>query len=316
MPTWFLSDGLRMVREGDYVAAGRYYEARVEEKAVDVEGWLGLGAAWQGRGRIQQAVGCYAQGLELDESSFPLEALALEATPGKPEILQDLAVLLSRQDDKRCCRAAIAIFGEVMASTSTSRQLYMKADSARRKARESLEWLEARDKPALMSLKKAARRGRCWRILLRGLVVLVLLAAIPWFGWRAYLRSREETSFQRGMLLYVQAHQMATYGSSNLAESEGKDPYQLYTAALGQFCEALRTQPTSFEVNFMVVKAGQQAIRHLSHHFGSGRALPTVVRELNSQVEQASTFCRQADPGNLETRRQEGLLEARVDSQH
>lgn len=314
LPTWFLSDGLHMLRKGDYKAAEQYYEALTRKNADEAEGWLGLGAAWQGRGSTSQAVACYVKGLELDEHLFPLAALAVEATPGKPAVLYNLAVALSRQDKRRCYRTAISIFEEVMASATTSRRLYQKADAARRKAKDGLEWLEARENPSMMSLKKTAQRQKRWRTIVHTVFFAVTVTAVTWIGWQAYHRSRAETLYQQGMLTYTQGHRVATYGSSKLTAAEGKDAYLLYTEALDHFRESIRFRPTSFEAHFMIVKAGQQALRHLARHFGSEKTPPELVQQLHSQIEAADAYCRKADPGGHETRRQQGLLDSRLSS--
>ena len=201
-----------------------------------------------------------------------------------------------------------------MASATTSRRLYEKADTARRKAKDELEWHDARDNPALMSLKKTALRQRRWNLVLRGVFAVAALAGLSWLGWHAYHRSRAEACLQRGMISYVQGHKVATYGSAKLGSADNKDAYVLFTEALEQFRASTRFRPNSLEAHFMTVKAGQQVLRHLSAHFGSERTPPDLVQQLHAQIEKAEAACRKLDPTGLERRKQQSQLDNRLNT--
>lgn len=156
--------GLLMLRSGDLEGARRQFEAQIERRPGNAEGWLCLGLVFLSEGNVSRAFWHLRKGIEM-EPMFPLALLAAQAgLRADPHDLFRLAEQFQRTGSVAGQRAAAFLLQLCRASAATNRSLDVKAEHLQHKVVRELRPNRA-----------AVRRRRQTDRVLQIAVVLVLL---------------------------------------------------------------------------------------------------------------------------------------------
>jgi tetratricopeptide (TPR) repeat protein len=309
LPIWMASEGLNMLRQGDYEGAAEYYENEAKRDADRAEGWLGIGAALVGSGEYKKAVTYLLKGMEFDKS-FPIGALLSEAKPGHPQVLFNLAELFLTVETPLSVQSAISILDECLASPTTPQKLYMKSDELRRKSREKLANLQIADKAGLLELQKKARKTRAASGAIRFLFTLVFLALLGAGGWFGYNFFQATRLYKQGMLDYSEAHHIAEVGSGSLNSSQNiSDPLDLYYKAYTEFKQSSDFGPKDFHTWFMLTRSGEAILERARASSAVQKKLgPQTLGEIDKNVRLARTRMSKLDPSGSQLKVEQNEL--------
>lgn len=308
LPVWMASEGLQMLRQGDYTGAAEYYEAEAKRDPARAEGWLGIGAALVGSGDFQAGVIYLLKGVEID-GTFPVGTLISESKPGHPQLLLNMAELFMAARTQVSTRAALDVLDECMRSPLTPQKIYLRANELRQDCRDLAEALKSPDLSKLKGRKIRPRRGPLAG-LGRTLVTLLVLGGLAyggWFGWRLFQGLRYA---RQGFSDYKEAYQMASTGMAT--SREATDPIDMYYRAFIDFKQAQVYKGTAdFQVQFMLVKCGEATIERARENLTAARKLsPASLAEIEATVRQARTRLAKLDPSGAKLKEQQAKLSA------
>lgn len=312
LPARFGSEGLKMLRAGEYNAATRYYRAITDRHPDDAHGWLGLGAALLGKGDLKTAATCFTRGRELDPS-FPVGALAAEARPGNPEGLFKLASACMQMRHGIAYGCAMVILDECLASPLTSPGLYLKVDELRRKARLAVEDWQGLSNPAIVSMKRNARRERLLSSVMRTWLTIGLVLVVAFLGYTLVQRARAETVLKIGTDAYVEASRLARHGQSKRNTSGVVDGLALLGSAYDKLKQAADLYPTSFDAQFMLLRSSEAMLKSPTYR-ATNASMPANWNELDADVTRLREVIQRLDPDGHKSARKDKELKGLIDA--
>lgn len=314
LPVHFASEGLNMLRLGDHGGAAGYYEAEAKRDPARAEGWLGIGAAFFGAGQFKKALTYLLKGAHID-TRFPIGALLEEAKPGQPRVMFNMAELFLTIDDPVAVQTAISILETCMASPAAPADLYASANEMRRHGRERLEDMELADKPALLAMKKGARRQKVTSHVVRVVMTLVVVVGLSvgvWFGYH-FVQFRRYMS--AGMLDFKEAYRTVNLGTSTLNATKNATPSELYRRAFDAFEKAAAHRPTSFTALFMSVRSGQHLLQLARGDKLTQKVSPQMLGQIEQDVKKAQARMRTLDPSGKLSRDEQNELNETLQQQ-
>lgn len=309
LPLWMASEGLQMLRQGDYIGAASYYEVEAKRNPGRAEGWLGIGAAMVGSGDFRTGVTYLLKGAEIDEN-FPIGALICEAKPGHPQLLINMAELFLAAGTMVSTRTAIDVVDECMRNPTTPQKIYLRANELRQTCRDQAEALQSPNLSKRKGRRIGTRRGPLASVL-RLLFTLLALGGLAyggWFGWRAF---QGMDAMRRGVSEYKEAYQMDATGVGTLnASNDVTDPADLYGRAFTHFRQALSYKgPADFQTQFMLMKSGEAVLERARNSAVVARKLsPASIADIEVAVRQARTRLAKLDPTGAQLKEQQAKL--------
>ncbi|NDD30869.1 MAG: hypothetical protein EB084_21645, partial [Proteobacteria bacterium] len=316
LPVWMASEGLEMLRHGDYPGAAEYYQNEARRDPSRAEGWLGIGAALMGSGDFSSAITYLLKGVEIDER-FPVGVLLAETKTGKPQVLLNVSHLLSKGQDRAQFLLAINILDEVMRDPNTPENLYLQANELRGSVRELLRAGPGANLTKLRARRKLNQGRRLLDGPLRLVLKVALLVALLAGGYQAWRWGQGTWLVRQGLSDYKEAAQMASMGTTSLNSSkDAADACELYFRAFTRFKRAQTYRdPSSIATLYLTIRAGESMLERARSVPSEARRLPPgAMADVESTVRQSRVRLARIDANGTQTRQQQAELNAMLDN--
>lgn len=307
LPIYFATDGLTMLREGEFNQAAEYYQREAQKDATRAEGWLGIGAALYGVGDYKQAMPYLNKGAEID-TVFPIGALLAETVPGKPDIMFGMGELFMTGGDTTSFHNATKVFEELMRAPTTSASMYARCDELKRKCRDKIDEI-LYNNPKLNEMKRQAARRKTTDAIKRFLFTVVLLGGLGFGGWKGYYIAQYYRYTRMGMVDYLDAYRLQNYGQASVnAQKAGNDPYVLYHNSYDDFHAATEFRPTDVHAHFMTVRCGEAILNLANEGKLKQNVSPNVLGQIDEGVRSSKEALKKLDAGGTKVRQEQTQL--------
>lgn len=306
LPIYMATEGLVLLRKGDYKAAASYYQEQLRSSPELAEGWFGAGAAMAAVGDSKKCVTLFLKGIEID-GTFPLGALLAEAKPGEPKMIMSVVDQFVHVNTPQSLHSAILTLDEITGSPTTPKKLYVQAHDLKRKCRERIDTFKIQGNSSLLAIKHQAEATRKAQTAAKFVIRLTIVAVLAVGGWFAYRYINTQLLLRSAQEDYVQATTEEVSEKKELRINTAV-PNRLYLKSWDEYRAVARLNPDNFTAQFMLAKIANAMFERVRQHKASDLSR-AQLSEMVQVSDKAKDNIKRLDPRGDLTKAHESNLE-------